>query len=67
MGRAAKGAEIVPLYVYKRVCNGTTFEVVQPISDEPLTHDENGNEVVRVPQAPAIKFNGPGFYTTDYA
>lgn len=57
----------MPTYVYKRKCNGTTFELVQSMTDEPLTHDEKGNEVVRVMSPPAIKFNGPGFYSTDYA
>lgn len=57
----------MPVYVYKRKCNGTTFELFQHISDEPLTHDANGNVVIRVMVPPVIKFNGPGFYSTDYA
>lgn len=57
----------MPVYVYKRKCNGTTFEIIQSINDKPLTHDENGNKVVRILFPPAIKFTGPGFHNTDYA
>jgi len=57
----------MPVYVYKRKCNGTVFELFQHINDEPLTHDANGNAVIRVMTPPVIKFNGSGFYSTDYA
>jgi putative FmdB family regulatory protein len=56
----------MPIYEYRRP-NGTTFEVRQPMADEPLTQDpDTGVPVVRVLHAPAIHFKGKGFYNTDY-
>jgi putative FmdB family regulatory protein len=56
----------MPIYEYRRP-NGTTFEVLQPISEDPLTVDpETGVPVERVLHAPAIHFKGKGFYNTDY-
>lgn len=56
----------MPFYEYRRP-DGTTFEVMQKMSDDPLTKDpETGVPVERVLSAPAIHFKGKGFYNTDY-
>lgn len=56
----------MPIYEYRRP-DGSTFEVVQAFSDDPLTEDpETGVPVERVLHAPAVHFKGKGFYNTDY-
>jgi putative FmdB family regulatory protein len=56
----------VPFYEYRRP-DGTTFEVMQKMSDDPLTRDpETGEPVERVFSPIAIHFKGKGFYNTDY-
>ncbi len=56
----------MPIYEYRRK-DGTTFEVIQKFSDDPLTADpETGEPVERVYSAPAIHFKGSGFHNTDY-
>jgi putative FmdB family regulatory protein len=56
----------MPIYEYRRP-DGTTFEIVQSFSDEPLKKDpETGVSVERVLHAPAVHFKGKGFYNTDY-
>jgi putative FmdB family regulatory protein len=56
----------VPFYEYRCV-KGHTFEVMQRMSDEPLTACEVcGAEASRVLFAPAIHFKGTGFHNTDY-
>ena len=56
----------MPFYEYRRP-DGTTFEVLQKMSDAPLTHDpESGVPVERVFSPIAIHFKGKGFYNTDY-
>ncbi|MEH3053197.1 MAG: zinc ribbon domain-containing protein [Patulibacter minatonensis] len=56
----------MPIYEYRRP-DGTTFDVLQKFSDEPLTVDpETGVPVQRVLSAPAIHFKGSGFHNTDY-
>jgi putative FmdB family regulatory protein len=56
----------VPFYEYRRP-DGTTFEVLQKMADDPLTHDpETGVPVERVFSPIAIHFKGKGFYNTDY-
>jgi putative FmdB family regulatory protein len=56
----------MPIYEYK--CdNGHVFEVIQRMSDEPLTKcEECGAAAARVLTAPAIHFKGSGFHNTDY-
>lgn len=55
----------MPLYTYRRE-DGTTFDVRQSFSDEPLTLDpQTGQRVVRVVQAAGIIFKGSGFYVND--
>jgi putative FmdB family regulatory protein len=56
----------MPIYEYRRP-DGTTFEIVQSFSDEPLKTDpDTGVPVERVLHAPAVHFKGKGFYNTDY-
>ena len=56
----------MPIYEYRRA-DGTTFEVLQSFSDDPLRTDpETGQPVERVFHAPAVHFKGSGFYNTDY-
>src|SRR5690349_23615725 len=56
----------MPIYEYRRP-NGTTFEVMQKMTDDPLTHDpETGEPVERVFHPVAVHFKGSGFYNTDY-
>ncbi len=56
----------MPIYEYRRP-DGTTFDVQQSFSDDPLTEDpETGVPVQRVLHAPAVHFKGKGFYNTDY-
>ena len=56
----------MPIYEYRRP-NGTTFEVMQKMADDPLTHDpESGVPVERVFHPVAVHFKGKGFYNTDY-
>jgi putative FmdB family regulatory protein len=56
----------MPIYEYKRP-DGTTFEIQQAFSEDPLTVDpETGVPVERVLHAPAVHFKGKGFYNTDY-
>jgi len=56
----------VPFYEYRRP-DGTTFEVMQKMSDHPLTHDpKTGVPVERVFHPIAVHFKGKGFYNTDY-
>src|SRR2546427_12085746 len=56
----------MPTYEYRRP-DGTTFEIKQSFSDEPLRVDpETGVPVERVLHPPALHFKGKGFYSTDY-
>jgi len=56
----------VPIYEYK--CdNGHVFDVIQKMSDEPLTEcQECGAPAERVLHPVAVHFKGSGFYNTDY-
>jgi putative FmdB family regulatory protein len=56
----------VPIYEYK--CeNGHVFDVIQKMSDEPLSAcQECGAPAERVLHPVAVHFKGSGFYTTDY-
>ena len=56
----------MPLYEYDCPKCGR-FEVLQKLSDRPLTkHDECGSEVRKLMSASAFSFKGSGFYITDY-
>ena len=56
----------MPIYEY-RCERGHTFEVVQRMTDDPVTLcDEHGTPVQRVFHPVAVHFKGSGFYNTDY-
>ena len=56
----------MPIYEY-RCERGHTFEVMQRMTDDPLTLcDEHGTPVQRVFHPVAVHFKGSGFYNTDY-
>jgi putative FmdB family regulatory protein len=56
----------MPIYEYK--CNnGHVFDVIQKISDEPLSECQQcGAPAARVLHPVAVHFKGSGFYNTDY-
>jgi putative FmdB family regulatory protein len=57
----------MPIYEYK-CADGHQFEVIQSMSDDPVTECEVcGKPVERVFHPVAVHFKGSGFYTTDYA
>jgi putative FmdB family regulatory protein len=57
----------MPIYEY-RCKDGHTFEVIQSMSDDPVTACEVcGAPVERVFRPVAVHFKGSGFYSTDYA
>jgi putative FmdB family regulatory protein len=57
----------MPIYEY-RCLNGHTFEVIQSMSDDPVSSCEIcGAPVERVFHPVAVHFKGSGFYSTDYA
>ena len=56
----------VPLYVYKNLSTGETFEIEQSMADDALTaHPETGDPVKRIIQPVGIAFKGSGFYVND--
>src|SRR6195952_5196188 len=56
----------MPIYEY-RCEKGHTFEVMQRMSDDPVTKCEVcGAPVQRVYHPIAVHFKGSGFYNTDY-
>src|SRR5213076_2390134 len=56
----------MPIYEY-RCENGHTFEVMQRMTDDPVTECEVcGAPVQRVLHPVAVHFKGKGFYNTDY-
>jgi putative FmdB family regulatory protein len=56
----------MPIYEYK-CANGHVFDVMQRMSDEPLSEcRECGAPVKRVLHPVGISFKGSGFYSTDY-
>jgi putative FmdB family regulatory protein len=66
----------MPIYEYRCLECGKTFESIQKFSDEPYTvcgqsnfaceHGGKG-KVERLLGSPALQFKGSGFYITDYA
>ena len=59
-------AAVMPIYEY-RCENGHLFEVMQKMTDEPVTACEVcGAPVQRVFHPIAVHFKGSGFYNTDY-
>lgn len=57
----------MPTYEYRRE-DGTTFEIQQRITDDPLeTCPETGQQVERIISGSAgLIFKGEGFYVNDY-
>lgn len=56
----------MPIYEYK-CANGHVFDVIQKMSDEPLSEcQECGAAAQRVLHPVAIHFKGSGFHNTDY-
>jgi len=56
----------MPIYEYK-CANDHVFDVIQKMSDEPLTEcQECGAPANRVLHPVAIHFKGSGFHNTDY-
>lgn len=56
----------MPIYEYK-CASGHVFDVIQRMSDEPLTEcQECGASAERVLHPVAIHFKGSGFHNTDY-
>ncbi|HEV2769361.1 MAG TPA: FmdB family zinc ribbon protein [Solirubrobacteraceae bacterium] len=56
----------MPIYEYRRP-DGTTFEVMQRITEDALRTDpDSGVPVERVMHPVAVHFKGKGFYNTDY-
>jgi putative FmdB family regulatory protein len=59
-------AAAMPIYEY-RCENGHLFEVMQRMTDGPVTQcEECGAPVQRVFHPVAVHFKGSGFYNTDY-
>jgi putative FmdB family regulatory protein len=57
----------VPTYEYTCRDCGHTFDIVQKMTDEPLTVcPECGGTLRKVFAVPAIAFKGSGFYATDH-
>jgi len=57
----------MPTYEYTCRDCGHTFDVVQKMTDEPLTVcPECGGPLRKVFAVPAIAFKGSGFYATDH-
>jgi putative FmdB family regulatory protein len=57
----------MPTYEYACRACGHVFDIVQKMSDDPLTIcPECGGELRKVFAPPAIAFKGSGFYATDH-
>jgi len=57
----------MPTYEYRCRDCGHSFDIIQKMSDDPLTHcPECGGELRKVFAPPAISFKGSGFYATDH-
>lgn len=56
----------MPVYVYRNLKTGETFELEQRITESALTADpRTGDPVRRVIQPVGIAFKGSGFYVND--
>jgi putative FmdB family regulatory protein len=56
----------MPVYVYRNLRTGETFEVEQRMTEPALTeHPESGDPVKRLIQPVGIAFKGSGFYVND--
>ena len=58
----------MPIYEYECSECGHRVEVLQKVSDSPLTQCQKcEGKVERLVSSPAIQFKGTGWYITDYA
>lgn len=58
----------MPIYEYQCKECKERHEIIQNLSDAPLTHcPKCGGEMKKLMSSPAIQFKGSGFYKTDYA
>jgi predicted nucleic acid-binding Zn ribbon protein len=58
--------DVMPVYVYRNLATGETFEFEQRISEPALsTHPKTGDPVKRLIQPVGIAFKGSGFYIND--
>ncbi len=56
----------MPVYIYRNLNTGETFELEQRISESALSaHPETGEPVKRLIQPVGIAFKGSGFYAND--
>lgn len=56
----------MPIYLYRNLTTGKTFEIEQRITEDALTADPvTGDPVKRLIQPVGIVFKGSGFYVTD--
>lgn len=56
----------MPIYLYRNLTTGETFEVEQRMTEPALSvHPETGDPVKRLIQPVGIAFKGSGFYVTD--
>lgn len=56
----------MPVYLYRNLVTGETFEYEQRITDDALTVDPvSGEAVKRLVQPVGIAFKGSGFYVND--
>ena len=57
----------MPLYEYQCQSCGNRTEVIQRVSDPPLsTCEDCGGDLKKLISAPAFQFKGTGWYVTDY-
>src|SRR5215203_51749 len=68
VGHDGRSYTPAPMPIYEFRCeNGHLFEVMQKITDAPITEcEECGAPVARVFHPIAVHFKGSGFYNTDY-
>ncbi len=56
----------MPVYLYKIIESGKTFEITQRMTEPALkTHPDTGEPVKRLIQPVGISFKGSGFYVND--
>lgn len=56
----------MPVYVYRNLKTGETFEIEQRMTEPALTEDpKTGDPVKRLIQPVGIAFRGSGFYVND--
>lgn len=58
----------MPLYEYRCLKCGSSFEILQRINEKPVKKcPKCGGPVQKVISPPALQFKGNGWYITDYA